>query len=236
MKRLAIVTINDLRLVFRDKSLRLFFIFPALTVLFVRFGLPAGVEEFVVLKDYVAIILMVMTTQGAGIFGFIYSMVLIDEKDTLVAKVYGVVPVSKIGFVLARLIAPFLFSALTTFFVLLFEPFYGIPILSNLLYSVLVGLLAPMVVLFVSILSKNKIEGMTWNKLSGMPIAIPLLSFFVPASYSPAFSFLPTYWAFQGFDKMIANESFVVYLAIGFVFSLVLIWLMAKRFTAIHFH
>ena len=51
---------------------------------------------------------MATTMQGSLIFGFIYSMVLIDEKDTNVAKVYGILPVSKFWFVIFRLIAPFL--------------------------------------------------------------------------------------------------------------------------------
>lgn len=236
MNRLANVTINDLKLVFRDKSLRLFFGIPVMIVLFVRFVMPEALIRFDVLKTYIPYILMIMTTQGVGVFGFIYSMVLINEKDTLVAKTYGVLPVSKIGFVITRMAAPFMFSTITTFFILFFEPFYRIPVHWNIVYSALVGLVAPIVVLFVTIFSKNKIEGMTWNKLSGMPVALPLLSFFVPAYFAPVFAVFPTYWAYQGLSKMIANESFAAYVSIGYGLSFLLIWLMAKRFASIHFH
>jgi len=124
MEKLINVAVNDFRLVFRDPSLRFFLIFPILNLLVVRYGVPFAVQNFEVLNNYVAVILMAMTTQGSLIFGFIYSMVLIDEKDTHVAKVYGVLPVSKFWFVNFRLVAPFLLSTLATFLVLVVEPFF----------------------------------------------------------------------------------------------------------------
>ena len=114
IKKLLTVAINDFKLAFRDTSLRFFFIFPILNLVVVRYGFPIAVESFPVLKDYIHILLMAATTQGSLMFGFIYSMILIDEKDTQVAKVYGVLPVSKFWFVVFRLIAPFLLSTLAT--------------------------------------------------------------------------------------------------------------------------
>jgi len=235
MEKLIKVAINDFKLVFRDNSLKFFFIFPILNLFVIRYGVPFAAESFEILKDYVAVILMAITMQGSLIFGFIYSMVLIDEKDTNVAKVYGILPVSKFWFVIFRLIAPFLFSTLATFLILLVEPFYGISIISNLIYSSLTGLVAPLMVLFVAIMSKNKIEGMTWQKLFNAPITLPLLAFFVPVSFSFVFAVFPTYWAFQGFSQMIANKSFAPYLLVGFVYSFLLIALLARRFSKSHF-
>ena len=235
MEKLLKVAINDFKLVFRDRSLNIFFIFPILNLLVVLYGFPYVVEQIEVLKDYVPILLMFLANQGAMIFGFIYSMVLIDENDTNVAKVYGILPISKFWFVIIRLIAPFLFSTIATFLVLLVEPFYGIPVSVNLVYSALAGLIAPTMVLFVAIMSKNKLEGMTWQKVFNIPIALPILAFFVPASFSFIFGFLPTHWAYQGFNKLINNESYAIYLLIGFVFNFILIGLMAKRFSKSHF-
>ena len=235
MEKLIKVALNDFRLVFRDNSLKFFFIFPLLNLLVVRYGLPFVAESFEVLKYYIHVILMATTMQGSLIFGFIYSMVLIDEKDTNVSKVYGILPVSKFWFVIFRLIAPFLFSTLATFLILLVEPFYRLSIIPNLIYSVLTGLVAPMMVLFVAIMAKNKIEGMTWQKLFNLPVSLPLLAFFVPVSFSFVFAILPTHWAFQSFNQMIADKSFALYLLIGLSYSLLLIGLLAQKFTKKHF-
>ena len=99
MKKLLKVAVNDFRLVFRDNSLKIFIALPLLNLVVIRYAVPyiAGVYE--VVQDYIHVILMLATMQGSIAFGFIYSMVLVDEKDTNVAKVYGILPVSKFWFV-----------------------------------------------------------------------------------------------------------------------------------------
>lgn len=235
MKKLIKAAINDFRLIFRDNSLRFFFIFPIVNIFVVRYGFPYIAETFEILKNYVAILLMAATMQNSLIFGFIYSMVLIDEKDTNVAKVYGILPVSKFWSVIFRLIAPFLLSTIFTFLMLLAEPFYGLSVISNLIYSTLAGLVAPLMILFVAIMAKNKIEGMTWQKLFNIPVSLPLLAFFVPVSFSFMFAILPTFWAYRGFDNLINGESFALEFSIGVIYSLFLIGLFAQKFSKSHF-
>ncbi len=229
------VALNDFRLVFRDKSLNLFFVFPLLNLLVVRYGLPYVVGRFEVLEVYVPILMMFFANQGALIFGFIYSMVLIDENDKNVAKVYGVLPVSKFWFVLFRLIAPFLLSTIATFLLFLVEPYHHLSIPVNLLYSALSGLIAPLMVLFVAVMAKNKLEGMTWQKLFNIPITLPVLAFIVPGEFSFVFASLPTYWVYQGFNHYVNNESYGIYLLIGLLFYLLLIVWMTRKFSRSHF-
>jgi len=235
MKKLINVAVNDFRLVFRDNSLKIFILLPFLTLVFTRYAVPyiAGIYE--VLQDYIAIILMMATTQGATAFGFIYSMVLVDEKDTNVAKVYGVLPVSKFWFVVFRLIPPFFLATLTTFALLLVEPFYGLPVISSFVYSLLVGLIVPLMILFIGIIAKNKIEAMTWQKLFNLPLLLPILAFFIPASFSLVFAIFPTFWMYQGFNSLIKGGNFSLFMIIGFTHSILLIVLMIKKFTRSHF-
>ncbi len=201
----------------------------------IRYAVPyvAGIYEF--LQDYIAVILMLATMQGSIAFGFIYSMILVDEKDTNVAKVYGILPVSKFWFVVFRLIPPFLLATLATFLLLLVEPFYGLPVLSNLVYSLLAGLVSPSMILFIAIIAKNKIEAMTWQKLFNLPLFLPILAFFVPVSFFIIFVIFPTFWAYQGFNSLIKGGNFWFYMSIGFAYSILLIALMIKRFTRSHF-
>jgi fluoroquinolone transport system permease protein len=178
---------------------------------------------------------MLATMQGSIAFGFIYSMVLVDEKDTNVSKVYGILPISKFWFVVFRLIPPFLLATLATFLLLLVEPFYDSPVISNLVYSALAGLVAPLMILFIGIIAKNKIEAMTWQKLFNIPLFLPILAFFIPASFSLVFAMFPTFWMYQGFNFLIEGGNFAVYMLIGFAHSILLIVLMIKRFTGNHF-
>jgi fluoroquinolone transport system permease protein len=235
MKKLIKVAVNDFRLVFRDNSLKVFIALPLLILVVIRYAVPyvAGVYE--VLQDYISIILMMATMQGSTAFGFIYSMVLVDEKDTNVAKVYGILPLSKFWFVVFRLVPPFLLATLATFLLLLVEPFYGLPVIPNLVYSALAGLVAPLMILSIATIAKNKIEAMTWQKLFNLPLSLPLLAFFIPGSLSLVFAIFPTYWAYQGFDSLIKGGNFWFYILIGFAHSILLLVWMVKRFTRSHF-
>lgn len=235
MKKLIKIAVNDFRLVFRDNSLKIFIFLPLLILLVIRYGIPfvAGVYE--VLQDYINIILMLATMQGSIAFGFIYSMVLVDEKDTNVAKVYGILPVSKFWFVVFRLIPPVFLATLATVLLLLVEPFYDLPVVPILVYSTLAGLVAPLLIIFTAIIAKNKIEAMTWQKLFNIPLFLPILSFFVPAVFSLVFAVSPTFWAYQGFNCLIEGENFWVYILIGFAHSILLLALMIKRFIRSHF-
>ncbi len=235
MKKLIKVAVNDFRLVFRDNSLKIFIALPLLILVVIRYAVPyvAGVYE--VLQDYINVILMLATMQGSIAFVFVYSMVLVDEKDTQVAKVYGILPVSQFWFTAFRLTPPFFLATLATVLLLLVEPFYGLPVVSSFVYSALAGLVAPLMILFVATIAKNKIEAMTWQKLLNLPLYLPIMAFFLPASFSLVFAIFPTFWAYQGFNFLIEGGNFWVYILIGFAHSILLLVWMIKRFTRSHF-
>ena len=235
MKKLIRVAINDFRLIFRDNSLKIFIALPLLNLLVIRYGAPYIASVYEPVRDYIGVILMLATMQGSIAFGFIYSMVFVDEKDTNVAKVYGVVPVSKFWFIVFRLVPPFLLATLSTFLLLLVEPFYGLPIFSNLAYSALAGLVAPTMTLFVAAIATNKIEAMTWQKIFNLPLIVPVASLFVAAPLSFLFAIFPTYWAYQGFTLLLNGGNSGLYLLIGYVYSVAMVVLMINRFTSSHF-
>ena len=235
MKKLIKVAISDFRLVFRDNSLKIFIALPLLILVVIRYAVPyvAGVYEE--LNNYLNVILMLATMQGSIAFGFIYSMVLVGEKDTSVAKVYGILPISKFWFVVFRLIPPFLLATIATFLLLLIEPFYGLPVAPSLVYSALTGLVAPLMILFIAIVARNKIEAMTWQKLFNIPLFLPVLALFTPAPLAFVFAISPTYWAYQGFDLLIEAKNSAIYLLTGFAHSILLLVLMIKKLTENHF-
>ena len=164
MNQLLSLSVTDFKLIFRDPSLRFFLAMPFLIIAFVLFAIPPLVENYEGADRFVPVLLMGSTIQTSTMFGFIYSMVLIHEKDMQVAKVFGVLPVIQSAYISARLLLPFVLSAMTTFALLFLQPFFELSILHILLYSVISGLLCPILTLLVTILSKNKMEGMTWFK------------------------------------------------------------------------
>lgn len=118
MRQLIFLSLTDFKLIFRDPSLRIFLVMPLLILAVVIVALPMLIDSYNGVEEYVPIVLMGATMQTSTMFGFIYSMVLINEKDIQVAKVYGILPISKTGFVASRLLIPFTISTLITFIML----------------------------------------------------------------------------------------------------------------------
>ena len=234
MRQLIFLSITDFKLIFRDPSLRVFLVMPLLIFAIVLVALPLLVASYSGVDKYVPIVLMGATMQTSTMFGFIYSMVFINEKEIQVAKVYGILPVSKTGFVTSRLVIPFTISTLTTFLMLVAQPFYSFSLLSMALLAILCGLLAPLLTLLVSIYSKNKMEGMTWFKFVNLLVSVPLAAFFI-AKYTVFFGVIPTHWAFQTLDKMILDENYFLPVFIGIAFVSALLIFVIKRFARVHF-
>ena len=95
-------------------------------------------------------------------------MVFVEEKETYVAKVYGVLPVSKRAFVLSRMFIHFVFNIMLNVVLLILQPFFSIGILSVTLVSILSGLIVPIYVLIINVYVKNKVEALMYIKLLNM--------------------------------------------------------------------
>ena len=183
IKQLAKVSVADFKLIFRDPSLWMFLFLPVLIFAVINVFLPYLTGRYEAVNAYVPHVLIVATVENTQMFGFIYSMVFIEEKETEVARVYGVLPVSKSSFVLSRLIIPCLITAGFTWGILFLQPFYDLPLFPTLLFAILSGLVVPVYCLGISILSANKMSGMVWIKVFNILVVLPVAAFFVPGSF-----------------------------------------------------
>lgn len=232
---MGILFINDFKVVFREPSFRLFFFIPFLLIFVVNVFLPYLCENYPIVRDYIPYVLMGASIQTSTMFGFIYSMIFIDEKDTQVARVYGVLPVSKTFHLIARLTIPFAVATLFTWMILQFQPFYELPFLANLLVAMLAALLAPFIAVGVAVVSRNKVEGMTWLKVFNTPVIVPLLAFFVAPAYQLFFGLIPTHWTFQTLNNVIEQTSFWGNWIIGLSYHLLLLALLLRLFVRRHY-
>lgn len=225
---------SDLKLIFRDASLRTFLFMPLLILAVIYWGLPALIRGFPVVEDYAGYVIMAATMQAATMFGFLYSMVFIDEKDLEVATVYGILPISKKGFVLLRMVPAIAISAVFAGVILVMQPYIRTSVLQILSIACLVGLITPIMALFTTVMSKNKMEGMTWYKIVNTLLNLPLVAFFI-SDWGHIFALIPTHWLFQAINTIMIQESTVSYVLIGIGYACTLIVVLDKRFARIHF-
>jgi fluoroquinolone transport system permease protein len=220
---------------FRDPSLRIFLFLPLLIFLAINYFIPFLIEKFPVVNDYVVYIIIVATIENVQMFGFIYSMVLIDEKETEVAKIYGVLPVSKTWFIVFRMIIPMLLTSVLTWLILMIQPFYNLDPIPVLAFSILAGLIVPAYVIGIVNMCKNRMEGMVWIKVFNVLVLIPVAAFFIPGPLQNMFGIFPTHWAFQGMYNIINSTPYQWQLLIGFFYFIILMYALAKKFSVKHF-
>lgn len=235
MKQLLTVSLSDFKMIFRDPTLRVFFLLPIMVFAVINGALPWLISKYPVVEEYAIYVVVIATIEVTQMFGFIYSIVLIEEKEQEVSKVYGVMPISRISFTLFRMLIPVIITILLTWLILILQPFYDIPLAYSLLFSLIAGLVVPPYVLLVAVMSKNKMEGMVWIKVVNLAVVVPAAAFFIPKSFGWLFGFLPTHWAFQGLHDLMLNESFVLELAAAAGLLVLFTTLLLRRFSKTHF-
>lgn len=227
--------ISDLKIIFRDPSLRFFLALPILIFAVLNGFLPYLVNTYPAVSDYVPYVIISATTETTQMFGFIYAMILIEEKETNVAKEYGVLPISQEVFTLLRLSFATIFTGLMTWLILLLQPFYEVSVLPALLYALTTAIIVPVYILSIALLSKNKMEGIVWIKVVNLIILVPILAFFVPEGFAFLFGIIPTHWFFQSLSGLLQGSSPDANMIIGTVYLLVVLAILTRMHAKKHF-
>lgn len=236
MKKIIRLALIDFKLIFRDPSLRTFLFFPVILISLIIWALPVLVTKYDFLIPYLPIFLVVAVIENTQMFCFISSMVLIDEKESDVAKVYGVVPFTKWQFIISRFLIPYFFTVLLNFILLNIQPFYKISLGNNLAISVLTALIVPIYVLSINAIVKNRMQGMVYIKAFNMLVLIPIAAFFVPETFKHLFGLFPTHWIFQSIDNVTKGIPITSISIIGFIFLGLLLLFVSKQFIKKHFN
>ncbi|WP_373524536.1 hypothetical protein [Aquiflexum sp.] len=235
MKKILKLALMDFKLVFRDSSLRTFLFLPIVLLGLIIWALPALVVKYDFLTAYLSVFLVIAVIENTQLFCFISSMVLIDEKESDVAKVYGVVPFSKWQYIVSRFFFPYFITVLLNFILIYIQPFYIISLSSNLTISLHTALIVPIYVLGINTIVKNRMEGMVYIKAFNMLVLIPIAAFFVPEKFKHFFGFFPTYWIFQSVENLTKGISIVTMSTIGFLFLGFLLYFVSIQFMKKHF-
>jgi fluoroquinolone transport system permease protein len=235
MKKILKLAFADFKIIFRDNSLKGFLFLPIILFGLIVWGVPPLVEKYDFLVPYLSLFLVVAVIENTQTFCFISSMVLIDEKETDVAKVYGVVPLSKVEYIVSRFLFPYVFTVFLNVILFIVQPLFEIGFGVNLLISMLAALLVPVYVLSINSIVKNRMEGMIYIKAFNMLVLLPIAAFFVPEKFKHLFGIFPTHWIFQSVENATQGLSIGLMLGIGFVVFTVLTFFVSKSFVRKHF-
>jgi fluoroquinolone transport system permease protein len=235
MNQILKLAITDFKIIFRDSSLKSFLFLPILLFVLMIWVVPPLVETYDLLTPYLSLFLVVAIIENTQMFCFISTMVLIDEKETDVAKVYGVVPLTKVEYILSRFLIPYVFTVLLNVIMFAVQPLFVISFGIGFLISCLAALVVPVYVLSINAFVQNRMQGMIYIKAFNMLVLVPIAAFFVPENIKHLFGIFPTHWVFQSIENVTMGNSVILMLTVGFVFFTTLVWLTSKLFIKRHF-
>lgn len=221
---------NDLRLIFRDPVLYVMFFVPLLFIALLRFGLPPLFESFPVLISYKMVFVASFCLVTAMFPAFIFSFIMLDEKDLEVLAAIRVLPVSPSIFIMYRLLFISLFSMFFNLLILMLSNLTGWTLGKMLMVSLLVAMVSPASCLIITAFASNKIVGTTWMKGLNFLFMAPVLTYIFEGSWEYIFGVLPYYWIFKIFDPGFQSLPFTINYAVGFFYLVLLIWLSTMMF------
>jgi len=235
---------NDFRLIKRDKILVMMFLFIIYMGVVLRFLLPwvdrlmadSGIlpndktaEYF---SHYFPLILShFIIFNGPQIAGFIYSLLILTEKDGGTLNSLLVSPLKPGKYFNYRMYVAF-FSA----FVFVMFMFYivNINILNIFAMTALslgASLIAPLIMLFLLQISDGKVQAFSYAKFITFGGLITVASWWVREPFQFIFGLFPPYWISKAYwTAAEGNGIWILYLGIGIVYMLTLSLLMRRYF------
>ena len=206
MQKIIQLSLTDFRQILREQLLWVMFIIaPSMQFLVAHWLAPFLIERFPVLDGYQSLIVGVLTIQVVTGIGFVIAMMLLDEKDEDVLTAVRVLPLGPEVFLAYRLLAATVVAFLFAFVMLYFSQLIMISIVQAVTAAGLFALLGPIIALFMSTFSDNKVEGLAVFKGLNLVLLVPIASFFVPEGWSYFFGLIPDFWSLQ-FVEAIAKE------------------------------
>jgi fluoroquinolone transport system permease protein len=165
------------------------------------------------------------------IFGLLYGLLLLDERDDHTLTAVMVTPVSIGSYATYRMFVVWLLSFT---YVMLTALASGLMREVNAMQLVPVALVAsimgPMIMLLLAAFARNKVEGLALLKGVGILLVGTMAAFFVTSEWQIAFGILPSYWVAKAYWVLAEGGQPWVYLLVGTAYFSGLVLLLLNVF------
>lgn len=171
-------------------------------------------------------------------YGFLFGLLMVDERDTDVRKALAISPVSPVYFLLLRTVLStsiMIVWPLITVFVMN-STWQALPVTYLEVFVVGLGLafMAPVVALCIASYAKNKVEALALFKGLNFLLLLALALEFIPedAFYRLFFLISPTSWSFMAFDAFADNLPLKGYMWAlgGAIYTVVIYTVIVRRY------
>lgn len=234
---------NEFKLIYRDSILLMMMLFVIYLGVVLRFLVP-WVNEFLVERSlmpgtlgnitfdyyYPLVLSFMVIFTGPQLSGAIFGFLILSDKDDQTIKALMVTPMSSMRYIHKRIVTSWFMGAIFIFSLIYMININVGMILGNLLIAAGGGLLAPIVMLFLGITSESKVQGMSYSKFLSIFGILLVISWFVNDSLQWLFGLLPYYWISKAYWAMNDGNIWMVYITIGIIYQLAVIYIMSKTF------
>jgi fluoroquinolone transport system permease protein len=202
MKALRALVQKDLRVIYRDRFMVFIASYALILAVVARFGV-----RWVPINHLDLYLAPVIVMFGTLLLGTLLGFALIEEREQGTWLLLRVLPLSsKIVFAYFIVSASFL-SLVVSFAAAML---YGYPVADWPAFVLMLGasaLAAPLVMLLLGALAKNKIEGLALGKIISAAGVLPAMIFFAPPSWQIVAVWCPLYWLYLGLLQAYAGDT-----------------------------
>ncbi len=189
--------------------------------------LTDGLHRTAIIAPYYGLVDILLAMLPPAMFCFVSAMVSLEEADEKTAAYLFITPLTKTGYLSARLGLPAVAAFFVTLILLPVFKLTALPSLTILLLTAGATLQGVIVALLILTISSNKLEGVAVAKLATLTVFGAAVPFFIQSNVQYAISPLPAFWI----GKAIL-ESRPVYMLPAFGLSIVWIFFFLKSIEA----
>lgn len=199
----TIVLLNsDLKNILRDRSIVFVMIAPVIILIILRVAPPIYESYFPVMVEYRPLILGFFSVLTSLLAGFMFSFMMLDEKDQCLFPVFRVTPFSFEQLILYRIVIITCLGSIFSLLLILASGLVQMKLYQAILISLPASLGGPVYSLLILSLAQNKIEGATYYKLLNMLLVLPVIGMFIESPLRYLFGIIPIFWIFEAFETL----------------------------------
>ncbi len=246
----------EMKNILRDKMTMLMLVYPLLIIMIGSFIIPRLIDvygqEAAGQELAVLVVIIVFSSLAPFITAAMLGFNLIDHLDENTLDTIRVTPVSLKGYVTFKTVYAYLLSVNASFWTLFGVKhlsgdgytFHGVNLWDSftagniLIYAFAAGLFTPVFAMFLASVSKNKIEGFAYMKITGMLVFLPVILVLDTMQDFKQYiiGIYPIFWPVKAlmvsadFLTHEHNLTYSLYITIGVFYSLFLTLLAYKHF------
>lgn len=227
--------------IIRDKMTIFMLIYPILLGLLGRFVLPSMLENDPAGEFGIQLVIVVFALITGFMYGAVAGFSLVDDRDDNVLISLKITPMSVKKYLTFKFATIYFLAVISSVFIILFsqagfsDAINKITFLEALSVSCLSSMMAIMNAFLINSIATNKVEAFAIMKGSGFLLIAPLISLMWTDWKEFLLGIAPTFWPAKAMMTLLVpsgtmNMSFAGYMSIGWIYTLILTYLIIKLF------